>query len=749
MLLTSKIFKQYNIQRYISGIGTLVCLLYIYSASQTRDLQMVITNQPEGWFIASVELCRSCNVEFAEGDIVTQVGNISFEQRETFPLFTNFDDGEIVSLSIINRDGERKTIEYEVPASPGFDLARVGLLMLIVSPFIFASIYTTHFKMGNRATLFVMVAMGYAVWLSAGLIPTPLPRLNALLWLIIPAIWAFHWNMPKAIRPLPQAFWWIGYGVAIFIALLDIIGLLPYETFMLSILLQIVPTVGFALAQAISTRHRQAQLLLSGLVVAFLPALTWVISYSFVTSLTSPVFIYISVLSLMLLPLVYSYALTYDKLGHIEKGFRTILSATTYFIIVFSLTGMVVAIAGQARSWPSAQTNTVTVLFASLVCATYPLSTRYKGFVEARILGHLQGISVAQNTLGTRIMLDTDRLLDMVKQIGQDLSIKRSAIYLKQKGGWSPVMTDGMGLVELPATDSDVQASLDTIDGGGLSIPLIFSDKKIKGYWILGSKPTGDFYSEDETHVLTRLANQISALLEAVQIHKTLKESMEEREREAKLSSLGRLAAHIAHEINTPIGTILLNLENELVDGERHQGETKVRLTTIHKELLRTINIIDDIRSFSRTTGQASHVNVGTVIKEAMFLSERTLKMTEVNTSLDIQSNLPNVMMSWSKASRIFTNLITNACEAMVDGGNLSIRACSDNGWVTIKIKDSGIGIKDGDLPHLFEDGYTTKQNNSGLGLTICLSIVESVGGKLSIKSGRTSTEVTVSLPSA
>jgi two-component system NtrC family sensor kinase len=115
---------------------------------------------------------------------------------------------------------------------------------------------------------------------------------------------------------------------------------------------------------------------------------------------------------------------------------------------------------------------------------------------------------------------------------------------------------------------------------------------------------------------------------------------------------------------------------------------------------------------------------------------------------VDIPKDLPPVSCRQGDLEQLFLNLITNARDAMHDGGRLSVHARTDGDWIEIIIADTGCGIPPVDLTRVQEPFFTTKPDGTGLGLTICRSIVWEMGGELNIASRPgEGTRVTVRVP--
>jgi signal transduction histidine kinase len=242
-----------------------------------------------------------------------------------------------------------------------------------------------------------------------------------------------------------------------------------------------------------------------------------------------------------------------------------------------------------------------------------------------------------------------------------------------------------------------------------------------------------------------------------------LKQAREEVLRSEKLSSLGRLAAGVAHEVGNPMGAIL-GYTNLLMDYAADNPEATDYLKRIEKEVTRTNAIVRELLDFSRPSpSQPSPVDVNALITESTsFLAGQSLM-----ASIRIETELEEAVgMTWAdpdQLKQVLINLMLNGRDAMGEGGCLSItsrrvqRMTGATGsdqkgaeLIQISVSDTGKGIAESELNKIFDPFYTTKPpgQGTGLGLAISLRIIEAFNGSVSVKSteGKGST-FTVELP--
>lgn len=234
--------------------------------------------------------------------------------------------------------------------------------------------------------------------------------------------------------------------------------------------------------------------------------------------------------------------------------------------------------------------------------------------------------------------------------------------------------------------------------------------------------------------------------------HKSLEEAKEALERSGKLASMGQLAAGIAHEVNNPLGTLLLHA-NLLLEECEDQDEIKTDLETIVDQANRCKRIISGLLNFAR---QNRVVRQPTNVSELVDKVIRTAPTAE-NVTVTVQDRLsdPIAEIDGDQIVQVLTNLFTNAQQAMPDGGSLTILLSDDPDTVTIRVSDTGEGIARENMARLFDPFFTTKQvgMGTGLGLAVTHGIVKMHRGQIYVESnhdpacGPTGTTFTIELP--
>ncbi len=217
----------------------------------------------------------------------------------------------------------------------------------------------------------------------------------------------------------------------------------------------------------------------------------------------------------------------------------------------------------------------------------------------------------------------------------------------------------------------------------------------------------------------------------------TEREDLERRLVQAdKLSSIGLLAAGVAHEVNTPlavISTYAQMLAKQVLGDEQ---KTKL-LDKIAKQTFRASEIVNSLLNFSRTsTSEFEPLDMNKVVRETVSLVEHQLEKHQIEITTDLEEDLPMVRGNSGRLQQVFLNLLLNARDAMSDlppGAPRVLRLLSraDSMGVRVEIRDSGPGIPRDHLSRIFDPFFTTKgaRKGTGLGLSVSYGIVEEHGG--------------------
>ncbi|MDP9161500.1 MAG: ATP-binding protein, partial [Acidobacteriota bacterium] len=204
-----------------------------------------------------------------------------------------------------------------------------------------------------------------------------------------------------------------------------------------------------------------------------------------------------------------------------------------------------------------------------------------------------------------------------------------------------------------------------------------------------------------------------------------------------KLSSIGLLAAGVAHEVNTPLAVI--STYAQMLSKQVSEDEPKAKLLDkIAKQTFRASEIVNSLLNFSRTSPtEFVKTDINKVIRETASLVDHQFQTAGVGVDLGLADNLPPIRGNSGKLQQVFLNLFLNARDAMSTGGALHIRSWSDNGMVHVEVRDSGQGIPPEHLVRIYDPFFTTKgaKRGTGLGLSITYGIVQEHKGTIEVDS--------------
>jgi PAS domain S-box-containing protein len=220
--------------------------------------------------------------------------------------------------------------------------------------------------------------------------------------------------------------------------------------------------------------------------------------------------------------------------------------------------------------------------------------------------------------------------------------------------------------------------------------------------------------------------------------------------RNERLATLGKMVAHISHEIKNPLITIggfaaQLGRMHDLPENARR------RLTLIHQEVQRLEKFLADMSTFTR--GAPPQKTVGDLlplVREVAELMDSSFRERRVAFHLHASNRIPPFAFDSGQIRQVLLNLFKNALEAMPEGGDLTVSAEVRDDYLLLRITDTGHGIPPEEMPNLFTPFYTTKPGGTGLGLTICRGLITQHQGEISIHSAvDRGTTCTIRLPMA
>ncbi len=202
-----------------------------------------------------------------------------------------------------------------------------------------------------------------------------------------------------------------------------------------------------------------------------------------------------------------------------------------------------------------------------------------------------------------------------------------------------------------------------------------------------------------------------------------------------KLASIGLLASGVAHELNNPLTSILMNV-NLLMEEIDDRSDLYRELRRVSDDTVRCKRIIDGLRDFSRRHELEIHsCDLNEIVKKGIDLISPQLKHSAIKMVEPSYANLPLISCDPARMEQVLMNVFVNAIQAMPGGGSLTVRTGMRDPFAEIVVQDTGIGISPEARGKIFDPFFTTKSDGTGLGLSIVYRIMEEHGGKVEIES--------------
>jgi len=226
-------------------------------------------------------------------------------------------------------------------------------------------------------------------------------------------------------------------------------------------------------------------------------------------------------------------------------------------------------------------------------------------------------------------------------------------------------------------------------------------------------------------------------LEERLEMERKLRQTQEQLLQSEKLAAMGRLTSQIAHELNNPLYGIMNTLELVKTEIPPENKRRKI-LDMALSETVRLSEMLRKMLSFSKPDEeekQPTHLN--TTLDEILLLHEKQLREHSIRISSSLAEDLGMVKASKNQLRQVFLNIISNARDAMPEGGTLSVMTRAEGDNVHVEISDTGMGIRKENLNKIFDSFFTTKDNikDVGLGLSVCYGFIKDHGGDIKVES--------------
>jgi len=226
-------------------------------------------------------------------------------------------------------------------------------------------------------------------------------------------------------------------------------------------------------------------------------------------------------------------------------------------------------------------------------------------------------------------------------------------------------------------------------------------------------------------------------LKERLEMERKLVDIQEKLLQSEKLAAMGRLTSQIAHELNNPLYGIMNTLDLLKTEVSPQSKRRKI-LDMALSETVRLTELLRKMLSFSKPDEEKKQpTDINSVLDEILLLVRKQLQENNIRISTSMGDDLGMVYASRNQLRQVFLNMISNAKGAMPDGGTLTFKTMAKGDHVWIEITDTGVGIKENNIPKIFDAFFTTKDSvkDVGLGLSVCYGFIKEHGGDIRVAS--------------
>jgi two-component system NtrC family sensor kinase len=269
-----------------------------------------------------------------------------------------------------------------------------------------------------------------------------------------------------------------------------------------------------------------------------------------------------------------------------------------------------------------------------------------------------------------------------------------------------------------------------------LDIPLILKERVVGIIRVFFDHPR-DFL-EEELDFLSAIGEQSALAIDKARLIEEQQSRYDHLVLQTeKLTALGRMAAGVAHEINNPMGGILV-YSTMLMDQVPEEGPVHEGLEIIVQETVRCKRIIQELLDFSRERPpQKKLADLNAVMEKTLNLLDNEFRLRHIQVEKNLSPDLPPAFLDVNQIQQVFINLLINAAEAIQGEGRISVtsRLGSDDRSILTEIADNGCGIPAGNLSKIFEPFFSTKEKGTGLGLSVSFGIIENHQGRIEVSS--------------
>lgn len=222
----------------------------------------------------------------------------------------------------------------------------------------------------------------------------------------------------------------------------------------------------------------------------------------------------------------------------------------------------------------------------------------------------------------------------------------------------------------------------------------------------------------------------------AQQAYMHLQQTQEQLIKTEKMAAIGQMAAAISHDLRNPLTGIKMATYYLSSRINRKEAEINNILQDIELEIDYASNVVTNILTYSRPTDLIYvRCDINKLIEDTMHFVHLQNKDSKIKLVKEYDENMPEILIDNKQIKQVIVNLLSNAMQAMPDGGKLTLKTAKKDGNVEIEVQDTGAGIKQQDIDRIFTPFFTTKARGVGLGLAIVNNIVQKHGGHIKVES--------------
>jgi len=281
-----------------------------------------------------------------------------------------------------------------------------------------------------------------------------------------------------------------------------------------------------------------------------------------------------------------------------------------------------------------------------------------------------------------------------------------------------------------------------------VAVPLIAKGRAI-GVIVADNKYSEFPIEEDRVELLTLFANQAALAIENAEAYKALEnkvaqlneafkqlqEAQDKLLRSEKLAVIGKMAAHVAHEIRNPL-TAIGGFARRIIEHPDDPKTVKQGAEIIYNEVNRLEKILANVLNFTKVSKPFRKLhNLHQLLDDVIQLHDPLLKDHNIVVERNYSPDLPDVYVDEDQMRQVFNNIFTNCIYSMPEGGKMAISTSVDDESAIIEIRDTGIGMPEEVLENMFNPFYTNRQGGTGLGMAVTQKIIQEHDGKIEVQS--------------